>query len=114
MNTLQSSAQSWLDQGIACIPVAYRDKRPVVASWREFQDRLPTLAEIARWFQSRLRNLAIITGWRGLTVLDFDQMPAYDLWRLAYPIAAASYSVATSRGIHVYLFIDETVQGWQH
>jgi hypothetical protein len=109
MNTLQQQAEYWNNQGIACIPVAYRDKRPVVQSWREFQDRLPTLAEIARWFQSRLRNLAIITGWKGLTVLDFDAMPAYDLWRVAYPDVAQSYSVVTSRGVHVYLFVDEPV-----
>lgn len=108
-NALRTSAEHWHNQGIACIPVAYRDKRPIVQSWREFQDRLPTLPEIARWFQSRLRNLAIITGWQGLVVLDFDSMPIYDLWRASMPLVAKSYSVATSRGVHVYLLVDEPV-----
>ena len=114
MNTLTATAEHWLNDGIACIPVAYRDKRPAVASWREFQTRLPTLAEIRQWFQSRLTNMAIVNGWRGLVVLDFDQRPAYELWRdwsrEAAPRARFSYTVETSRGVHVYLFIDEPVQ----
>lgn len=111
MNTLTATAESWLDNGIAVIPVAYRDKRPSLHSWREFQTRLPTLAEIRQWFQSRLNNIAIVTGWRGLVVLDFDQRPAYELWRdwsrEAAPKARFSYTVETARGIHVYLFVDE-------
>lgn len=111
MNTLTATAETWLDSGIAVIPVAYRDKRPTLPSWREFQQRLPTLDEIRRWFASRLTNMALITGWRGLTVLDFDQRPAYELWRdwsrAAAPQARFSYTVQTARGVHVYLFVDE-------
>ncbi|HMT20663.1 MAG TPA: bifunctional DNA primase/polymerase [Promineifilum sp.] len=113
MNTLTAAAETWLNSGIAVIPVAWRDKRPAVSAWREFQTRLPTSDEVRRWFQSRLTNLAVITGWRGLTVLDFDQRAAYDLWRdwsrEAAPAARFSYTVQTSRGVHVYLFIDEPV-----
>lgn len=113
MNTLTMTAQQWTDSGIAVIPVAYRDKRPTLPSWREFQRRLPTLDEIRRWFASRLTNMAIVTGWRGLTVLDFDQRPVYELWRdwsrEAAPKARFSYTVETARGVHVYLFVDEPV-----
>lgn len=114
MNTLTQTAQQWTDSGIAVIPVAYRDKRPVLHTWREFQQRLPTAAEIRTWFQSRMTNMAIVTGWRGLVVLDFDQRAAYELWRdwsrEAAPKARFSYTVETNRGIHVYLFVDEPVQ----
>lgn len=114
MNALALAANQWTDNGIAVIPVAYRNKRPTVPTWREFQERLPTAAEIGRWFQDRFHNLAIVTGWRGLVVLDFDQRPLYELWRdwsrTAAPQARFSYTVQTSRGIHVYLFIDEPVQ----
>jgi hypothetical protein len=113
MNPLALTAQQWTADGIAVIPIAYRDKRPTVPTWREFQKRLPTADEIRRWFQDRFHNLAIITGWRGLVVLDFDQRPAYELWRdwsrEAAPQARFSYTVETSRGVHVYLFIDEPV-----
>ena len=114
LNPVQQSALYWHNLGIGVIPVAYRHKTPVVRSWREFQNQLPTLDQVCRWFEFRFRNLAIITGWRGLVVLDFDAMPVYDLWRVwaeqESPAAASSYSVATSRGVHVYLFIDEPVQ----
>ena len=114
MNTLQLTADRWLSDGIAVIPVNYRDKRPALPAWREFQQRLPTTQEVGRWFQTRLRNMAIITGWRGLTVLDFDQRPMYQLWRewtrLEAPAARFSYTVQTARGVHVYLFLDERVQ----
>jgi len=114
MNLHTQTAEYWLDSGIAVIPIAYRDKRPTLSTWREFQTRLPTVAEIRRWFQSRLTNLAVITGWRGLVVLDFDQRPAYDLWRdwsrENAPAAPYSYTVETARGVHVYLFIDEPTQ----
>lgn len=114
MNALTLTADRWLSDGIAVIPIAYRDKRPSIPAWREFQSRLPTADEIRRWFQSRLNNIAIITGWRGLVVLDFDQRAAYELWRDwsrdAAPRARFSYTVETSRGVHVYLFVDEPVQ----
>ena len=114
MNALTLTAEQWTNNGIAVIPIAYRDKRPTLPAWREFQQRLPTLDELRQWFQSRLTNMAIITGWRGLVVLDFDQRPTYELWRdwsrEAAPKARFSYTVETSRGVHVYLFIDEPVQ----
>jgi hypothetical protein len=114
MNALQLTAEKWVNDGVAVIPVAYRDKRPTLATWREFQDRLPTKDEIARWFRDRFHNLAIVTGWRGLTVLDFDNKPLYRLWRewsmTAAPKARFSYTVETARGVHVYFFLDEPVQ----
>lgn len=113
MNALTTTANEWTNNGIAVIPIAYRGKRPTVATWREFQKRLPTADEIRRWFADRFHNLAIVTGWRGLVVLDFDQRPAYELWRdwsrEAAPQARFSCTVETSRGVHVYLFVDEPV-----
>jgi len=114
MNTLTHTAEQWTDDGIAVIPIAWRGKRPTLPTWREFQQRLPTGDEIRRWFQDRFHNLAIVTGWRGLVVLDFDQRDAYRLWRdwsrETAPRARFSYTVETSRGVHVYLFVDEPVQ----
>lgn len=114
MNALQQSALAWTNEGVAVIPIAFRDKRPVIPAWREFQDRLPTRDELRRWFQTRLRNLAVITGWGGLAVLDFDNIELYNLW---YAWATAgrnparhTYQVQTRRGRHVYLRIDEPVQ----
>ena len=72
-------------------------------SWRTFSRRLPTPAEIESWFSSGERNLAILTGFRGLLVLDFDAPSSYDRWSAAFGHVAARTSVQqTSRGFHVF------------
>lgn len=110
---LQSSAQAWVDRGIGVIPIKYQDKRPVLPTWREFQERLPTRDELRRWFRSSFMNLAVLTGWRNLTVLDFDLAAAYDLWAIWAGQRPSrldrTYTVRTARGVHVYLFFDDPV-----
>lgn len=105
----------WLQKGISPIPVGYRSKRPILSSWLEFQDRLPTETEVKRWFEHRHRNMAIVTGWNGLTVIDFDDMALYAAWiewaqtqPLAHLVALYTARARTSRGLHLYVFIDDT------
>ncbi len=102
--------------GIAVIPVLPRTKLPDVASWRRYQTELPTPSELARWFRpGRVTNAAVICGWRGLTVVDFDAMDDYLAWQAwaiatggtARDVGLRTYRVRTSRGMHVYLFVDE-------
>lgn len=101
-------------QGIAVIPIRYMDKRPLL-DWLPFQTTLPTQCQWQAW-QGRPSNWAAVCGWQGLTVLDFDNMDAYGVWfswaRLtggaACQAAGDTYKVLTSRGVHVYLFVDET------
>lgn len=110
MNTFDFAAQ-----GIAVIPIYYKTKRPAVR-WQQYQNELPTDADIARWFRSgRQINAAVVCGHRGLTVLDFDTMSAYVSW-LSWAtqhtghtrqIALDTYRVLTSRGVHVYTFIED-------
>ena len=114
MNTLQH-ALHWLDLGIAPIPCFYRDKRPKFP-WRDYQDTLPTRGEVVDWFTHQFCNLALITGWQGLTVLDFDNIHVYELWRNwaarhAPLVADISYKVFTARGVHVYVALEERLPG---
>lgn len=110
-------AKKYLSDGIATIPVIYRDKKPAIR-WKEYQSRLPTEQELMTWFLVP-RNIAVITGWRGLTVLDFDDHKSFRRWQLwatkrnpktdtfcnpmAAFVAVRGYRVATSRGHHVYV-----------
>jgi hypothetical protein len=107
MNGTLKTAVEWILEGIAVIPIWERQKTPALRSWAEFQNRLPTPDELSRWFIYP-RNLAVITGWKGLTVLDFDNLDTFSLWRSVYPID--TFMVLTSRGIHVYLFVDNPPQ----
>jgi hypothetical protein len=108
-------ATGFLKSGIAVIPVLPGTKKPFVR-WRRYEKQLPTERDLVRWFApGRAMNAAVICGWQGLTVLDFDDMQRYVVW-LAWAVATGgtaraaaqdTYRVRTSRGIHVYLLVDD-------
>ena len=111
MDGLKMNPQMWIDNGVAVIPIKYRSKRPVFA-WRRYQKELPTKQNISTWFKSKFINTAVITGWRGLTIIDFDEWSIWQLWRdwitAKYSnLLDSTYRVKTSRGMHVYFFITD-------
>lgn len=112
MDTL-TTALHWLTLGIAPIPLLLSSKAPVIA-WRKYQSVLPTEKEVRAWF-IRPRNIALITGWANLVVLDFDSMDAYALWLDSTNHVAKdlTYRVLTARGVHVYLSVTEQVQSYK-
>jgi len=118
MMTAAQTAYQFGALGVAAIPVRPRDKKPALNAWRDYQKRLPTPAQLLSWFDGKNeQNVGVITGWQGLTVLDFDEIATYRKWlwwaqrqgRLttAAHVAAAAYRVSTSRGVHVYIWLAE-------
>lgn len=99
------AAITWWGRGVATIPLWPGEKRPIVGSWKQYQRRLPTADEIIAWFAHHPRNLAVVCGWGGLTVLDFDQRDIYLAW-LAKANPPPTYTVRTSRGMHAYYFLE--------
>lgn len=104
----------FIRNGVAVIPCTYKMKTPRLAHWQQYQHKLPTEREYNLWAQHKT-NWGGVCGWRGLTVLDFDNRADYVLW-LAWAIiegnesrtvALHTYKVKTSRGIHVYLYVDD-------
>ncbi|MBW3098308.1 bifunctional DNA primase/polymerase [Pseudohoeflea coraliihabitans] len=66
--------------------------------------RPPSADESEQWFADASGNIGIVTGYRGLIVLDFDSPSAYRRWCQRYSSLAKSTPVARSRsGFHVYL-----------
>lgn len=108
------TALTFFAMGVAVIPIRYREKVPTLSSWRPYQTQLPSPAALVNWF-SEPSNVGVITGWQGLTVLDFDKLSTYQQWlqwcgkqdkySLAAKVAWAAYRVSTSRGVHVYLWV---------
>lgn len=101
---LQARALALWRRGLSVIPVPLPDgtqlgKSPEIR-WKPYQERLPSEAEILRWFQ-RPQNLAIVTGQvSGVVVIDCDSPQALT-WvtqRLPY----SPWQTQTSRGFHVY------------
>lgn len=107
---LHTEALEWLVLGVATVPAQYGAKVPAI-SWGKYQNRLPTVRDLQFWY-GRPRNLAVICGWKGLTVLDFDDLTAFDGWYSwaseqggeAQEVAEKTYRVVTSRGIHLYVW----------
>lgn len=114
MNTLESARQ-WRHLGIGVIPICRRSKTPAIESWKRYQSELPTSRQLEIWFESGRYNLAVITGWRGLAVLDWDDMWKYSGWLANMPTDQAiailgTYQVRTARGLHLYFFTQEETQ----
>lgn len=102
-----SAAQRYLTLGFSVIPL--KGKVPVV-TWRAYQRRRPTQAELLRWARRGLfQNVGIVCGEVSgdLVVLDFDAPGAYNAFRARFPDLARTYTVATGGGgWHVYLRVD--------
>lgn len=101
---LSTVALHWLSLGIAPIPVVPQTKRAAV-NWRYFQTHLPSLADVSRWWRlGSALQLAVVCGWKGLVIFDFDALEPFHEWRAACPIE--TYTVSTARGYHCYFFAD--------
>jgi hypothetical protein len=117
MLTPAQTAYQFRALGVATIPIKPHDKHPDLAHWAGYQRQLPTPEQLLRWFDQPERNVGVVTGWRGLTVLDFDELKTYRKWliwaqrqgrlSLAAHVASAAYRVSTSRGVHVYTWLLE-------
>lgn len=113
--TLLEIAMQWTKAGYAVIPILYRNKRPDAwllpdYEWAIYQKRLPSNTELVKWFPAPLHNIALITGWNNLVVIDFDNMFAFECWYSLFPID--TYMVKTNRGMHVYLRVQQPVTNY--
>ncbi|MGB4253875.1 MAG: bifunctional DNA primase/polymerase [Minisyncoccales bacterium] len=106
--SILATATDYLARGFSVIPISRRSKRPLV-KWKRYQATPPTTEQVSQWFRHPV-NLGLVTGYGGLTVLDFDTVPAYMRWHgwaanssTATMIANLGYKVRTSRGVHVYV-----------
>ena len=82
-----------LDDNFSIIPCG-KDKRPLLRSWKEFQTRRPSEAEVREWFNKFPEaNIGIVTGKiSSLTVIDIDSYAG------AQDIFPATFTVKTGNG----------------
>lgn len=102
------TALDWLNKGIAPIPIRYKDKKPLI-KWERYQTQLPDDWQVRSWFSNGPCNLGIICGWQNLVVIDFDNLQAYNDWQLETTLPL-TYSVSTSRGVHLYFYVTNLPQ----
>jgi len=112
------AAKLYLANGFSVIPITPNSKLPDGVAladgkpgkkrdekWGEFCDRLPDEDELQRWFGPDSDSIiAIVTGYRGLTAIDFDDMEQFRNWALDYPdIAEGAPLQVTRKGVHLFL-----------
>ena len=75
-------AVAMLRAGLCVLPARPDSKRPALASWKEFQHRLPTEDEVRAWFDSEAAMCVVTGAVSGhLEMLDFDAGgEAFDAW----------------------------------
>lgn len=121
-NSLQKQlierAKRLAQAGYSVIPVHGNNapaepKRPAV-SWRIYQCRLASEAEIERGFINNVTALGIVCGRVSkLLVIDFDDGLRYQRFCRHLPQYADTYTVKTKRGFHLYYRTVEKVPSHQ-
>lgn len=111
-------AQKLAQAGYSVIPVHGNNspaepKRPAI-SWRIYQGRIATAAEIERSFNDKVTALGIVCGRVSkLLVIDFDDALRYQRFCRHLPQYADTYTVKTKRGFHLYYRTREKVPSHQ-
>lgn len=103
-------ARLYTSLGLSVLPIVAGAKNPDLHSWQRYQDRLPTPAELLRWFSGTPHDIAVICGAisKNLEVIDFDCAEAFECWRFAleesHPQALAGMPLVRTPGggYHVY------------
>lgn len=111
------SAMYWKSLGVSTIPVYYKSKQPKIR-WIDYANELPSDNLLSRWFSARYTNIAVITGWQDLCIIDFDDMEAFNKWRdwadeksnsVAQNVLRYSRISLSARGVHIYIFCPDAV-----
>lgn len=105
--SLLKRALELADSGVSVIPVhgdaAPREPKKPLISWRAYQKRIMSEAEIMLAFGSAAGAIGIVCGRVSqLIVVDFDDHLRYRRFCRRRPDLAKSYTVKTRRGYHVY------------
>ncbi len=105
-------------QGLSFFPLPYGKKEAAI-SWKCYQERKPTYAEISTWFKNEHKsNIAVVCGQvsGGLVILDSDSMDRfYELANIVcekldiIDILDFTRVSQTAKGCHIWLFVSELV-----
>lgn len=95
-----NQALRYLAMGLSVIPLRPRDKKPKLASWKEYQGRLSTEEELRAWFADGRANLGIVTGAvSGVVVVDADSQEAQSWIQAQHP---SPMTTVTGKGRHFW------------
>jgi hypothetical protein len=72
--TITDAAQAFLAAGLCALPAIRAEKRPAVGRWKQYQQRLPTPAELSAWLANAPDGICILCGQASgnVEIIDFD------------------------------------------
>ncbi|MBN1341746.1 MAG: AAA family ATPase [Phycisphaerae bacterium] len=117
IDTIQDATRAYLASGLCVLPARRDQKRPTVGSWKKYQERMPTEAEVSAWMANNPNAICILCGRASgnLEIIDFDGggelFPAW--WeRILEDLRAKLVVESTpSGGRHVIYRCEEVVCG---
>ena len=115
---LVNRAKKLVDIGYSVIPIQGdsgdgEPKKPTIR-WRAYQKRIADAREVESWFDGRALGLGVVCGRVSeLLVIDFDDHLRYQRFCRHLPQIAASFTVKTRRGYHMYFRTSEKVPSHQ-
>ncbi len=116
-NTMLMAAIRYRDAGLCALPAKRDEKRPAMATWKEYQSRLPESAELSSWFSNGCDALCIVAGSvsGNLEMIDFDRGgELFEAWANKIPAELFDKLViesSQSGGHHVAYRCSEPVSG---
>ena len=74
MSQLDAAAETYLSAGLSVLPARRVEKRPAVGTWKQYQERLPSKAELSAWLANGHDAVCILCGTASghLEAMDFD------------------------------------------
>ena len=100
-NLMLEAALEYREAGFAVIPLLPYSKRPAVNAWQQYQDVMPTEAEVRAWWENGVNGIALLLG-RGMFAVDVDGPEGEQaLASAGINLSGAPRSI-TSRGYHVF------------
>lgn len=103
---LLAAAMEYRAAGLCPLPAVRGEKRPTLATWKSYQSRLPTDAEIGAWFTNGCDAVCLVTGSVSghLELIDFDRGgELFDAW-----------AARISAGLLAKLVIETSQSGGRH
>jgi len=72
--SLIEKAQAYLSAGLCALPAIKAEKRPAVGRWKQYQQRMPTQAEMSAWAANNPDAVCILCGCasHNTEIIDFD------------------------------------------
>lgn len=120
-SSVYAAAVSYVEAGLSVIPIRPDgSKAAALPTWKAYQERLPTPAELRKWFKGTKAGIATLGGGVSgyLLLLDFDQLKAFVEWMalcvevgLDHLLKDCPVVETPGEGRHLYLRSSAPVRG---